>query len=146
MKQWMKRILSLTLSLLTLSMLVSVSATDSMNVLLQFAGICAVDVLLYLYTRIERNHALVPAKAEQADECEWKNTREMADSFALTAREKEVVALLLAGDSQKMIAAKLDISPSTVSFHTRNLYRKLAIQSKGQLFSLLLTAKILDAA
>lgn len=146
MKQRMKRILSLTLSLLTLSTLVSVSAADSMNAIFQFAGICAVDVLFYLYARIEWTHALVPANADQADECEWKSTREMVDSLALTAREKEVVALLLAGDSQKMIAAKLEISPSTVSFHIRNLYRKLAIQSKGQLFSLLLTEKIPDAA
>jgi len=60
------------------------------------------------------------------------------DSLDLTAREKEVTSLLLAGDSQKMIAAKLNVSFSTVSFHIRNLYRKLNIQSKGELFALFL--------
>ena len=57
------------------------------------------------------------------------------DSLNLTAREKEIFAMLLTGKAPKEIAHTLKISYDTVLFHQKNLYRKLGIQSRAELFS-----------
>jgi DNA-binding CsgD family transcriptional regulator len=43
--------------------------------------------------------------------------------------------MLLAGRSPKEIAYTLKISYPTVNFHTTNLYRKMGIQSRAELFA-----------
>lgn len=48
---------------------------------------------------------------------------------ALTERETEVMELLLTGDSSKVIAQKLKISPKTVDIHRANIMRKLNVRS-----------------
>jgi len=50
----------------------------------------------------------------------------------LTPREKEVVALLVEGLSNKEIAAALGISTRTVSFHLDNIYTKLGVGSRTE--------------
>ncbi len=54
--------------------------------------------------------------------------------IALTRREKEIVALILAGHPSLRIAQKLGISRGTVKNHRRRLYRKLDITSERELF------------
>lgn len=103
---------------------------------LLFVGLCVIGALFYLHFQFERTRTGELLKGIQESRRERKSMRETVDGLDLTAREKEVTMLLLAGDSQKMIASKLDVSLSTVSFHIRNLYRKLNIQSKGELFAL----------
>ncbi len=46
-----------------------------------------------------------------------------------SAREKDVLALLLQGKSNKQFALALGISQSTVEFHLRNIYTKLQDRS-----------------
>ncbi|MDR3305288.1 MAG: helix-turn-helix transcriptional regulator [Clostridiales Family XIII bacterium] len=58
-----------------------------------------------------------------------------ADGLGLTPREKEVFVLLLTDMSQKEIYAKLKISNGTFNFHAANLYRKLGVQSRVELFT-----------
>jgi DNA-binding CsgD family transcriptional regulator len=53
----------------------------------------------------------------------------------LTDREKELLLLLLSGDSPKQIATKFGISRATVSFHTTNLYRKINVSSRHELMA-----------
>jgi DNA-binding CsgD family transcriptional regulator len=53
----------------------------------------------------------------------------------LTTREQGICTMLLDGRQPKEIAYSLKISYSTVNFHTTNLYRKLKIQSRSELFS-----------
>ena len=53
----------------------------------------------------------------------------------LTEREHEVFTMLLKGMAPKEIAYTLKISYPTVNFHTTNLYRKLGIQSRSELFA-----------
>ena len=48
----------------------------------------------------------------------------------LTYREREVLALLAQGLSNKEIASSLTISPYTVKRHTANIYRKLAVKNR----------------
>jgi LuxR family maltose regulon positive regulatory protein len=56
----------------------------------------------------------------------------LGSEAGLTAREAEVLALIAAGDSNKLIARALDISPHTVKRHVANVLDKLALQSRGQ--------------
>lgn len=53
----------------------------------------------------------------------------------LTARETEVVRLILKGHSSVSIAGLLGISPGTVKIHRKHIYQKLAIASQTELFS-----------
>jgi non-specific serine/threonine protein kinase len=50
----------------------------------------------------------------------------------LTAREVEVLGLVAAGLSDTQVAAKLVISPRTVSTHLTSIYRKLGITLRGE--------------
>lgn len=59
---------------------------------------------------------------------------------ALTARELDVVRLILSGHSNKEAANKLKLSAETVKVHRRNVYRKLDVSSQSELFSLLFLA------
>ena len=50
----------------------------------------------------------------------------------LSAREMEVLAQIAAGDSNKVIARCLDLSPHTVKRHVANILGKLGVASRGQ--------------
>jgi LuxR family maltose regulon positive regulatory protein len=50
----------------------------------------------------------------------------------LSARELDVLARIAAGESNKLIARGLDLSPHTVKRHVANILEKLAISSRGQ--------------
>ncbi|HEX6705611.1 MAG TPA: LuxR C-terminal-related transcriptional regulator [Albitalea sp.] len=54
------------------------------------------------------------------------------DDGLLSTREREVLALIAAGDSNKVIARALDISPHTVKRHVANILDKLGLASRGQ--------------
>ena len=61
--------------------------------------------------------------------------RKQKQNLNLTTREQEVFNLLLTGTAPKEIAYNLKISYPTVNFHMNNLYRKLGIQSRAELFA-----------
>jgi len=50
----------------------------------------------------------------------------------LSSREREVLERIAAGDSNKLIARALDISPHTVKRHVANILDKLGLVSRGQ--------------
>jgi LuxR family maltose regulon positive regulatory protein len=50
----------------------------------------------------------------------------------LTERENDVLALIAAGDSNKLIARALDLSPHTVKRHVANILDKLGLDSRGR--------------
>jgi FixJ family two-component response regulator len=52
---------------------------------------------------------------------------------ALTAREKEVIGLVVAGLSNKQIAAKMEISNATAKVHRANIMRKMQARSLAEL-------------
>src|SRR5574341_1840197 len=56
----------------------------------------------------------------------------IAQMNSLSKREKEVVALLLQGKSNKQIALALGISISTVEFHLKHVYAKLQVSSRAE--------------
>ena len=51
---------------------------------------------------------------------------------SLTAREREVVALIAQGRSNKAIAEELFISPATAARHVANILAKLGFSSRSQ--------------
>lgn len=53
----------------------------------------------------------------------------------LSFREKEIFDLIVTGDSNKIIAYKLNISVNTVKFHIKNIYDKLNITSRKEAVS-----------
>ena len=59
----------------------------------------------------------------------------------LTAREQEVLKLILTGGSNRAIADSLNISESTVKTHARNIFSKYNVSTRAELISLLLTNK-----
>ena len=65
----------------------------------------------------------------------YQSTRTVAES--VTKREKDIIDGILAGHSYKMIGDKYAISIDTVRSHIRNLYKKLSINSKAELFNLM---------
>lgn len=59
-------------------------------------------------------------------------------SKGLTAREAEVLDLLLAGCSREEIAERLALSPHTVKNHATSIYRKLGVHSNHELAALVM--------
>jgi DNA-binding CsgD family transcriptional regulator len=54
---------------------------------------------------------------------------------ALSRREREVLALLLRGDSKKQIAAKLGLSLHTVGDYAKEIHRHFRVHSRGELLA-----------
>jgi len=50
----------------------------------------------------------------------------------LSAREREILALIVRGDSNKVIARELDIAETTVKIHVQHILRKLNLSSRVQ--------------
>lgn len=53
----------------------------------------------------------------------------------LSPRMRDTLQHLLGGDSEKEVAAKLDLSPHTVHIHVKNLYKRLGVCSRGELMA-----------
>ena len=63
--------------------------------------------------------------------------RELAARLnSLTAREKEILRLIVTGKSGKAISFALKLSQRTVEFHRANIMRKLAVRSVAELASM----------
>lgn len=58
--------------------------------------------------------------------------RPVSDLDKLTPREKDILACLALGESNKFIARKLDLAESTVKIHVQNVLKKLKLTSRVQ--------------
>jgi DNA-binding CsgD family transcriptional regulator len=61
------------------------------------------------------------------------------DALRLTARETEIVALVIKGETNVAVGQALHVSPATVKKHLDNIYEKLGVRGRGRL-----TAFVLD--
>ena len=73
------------------------------------------------------------AQAEAELHAAGARRRREPDDSALTAQELRVAAAVQRGASNRDIAADLFLSPKTVEFHLRQIYRKLDVHSRTQL-------------
>lgn len=85
-----------------------------------------------------KDHAFLNAVAEIAPQEQTKLIRDFSVLEKLTERESEVVALLLKGNTYRMIAGELRLSENTVKTHIKNIYSKVGVQSKTELINLLI--------
>ena len=84
----------------------------------------------YLPLPLERERLLAAletavAEAQAMGSAQRQAVNARARLATLTARENEVLDLLVAGSSNKMIARALEISPRTVEIHRANMMAKL---------------------
>ena len=54
----------------------------------------------------------------------------LADAYALSQREREILALMMKGSRNKDIAKELFISENTVKVHVYNIYKKLGVSNR----------------
>ena len=62
----------------------------------------------------------------------------------LTTREREILALLVAGASNRRIAASLFVTEQTIKFHLSNVYRKLGVANRTAASHYVHTHRLLD--
>ena len=65
-----------------------------------------------------------------ADALRHERQLQPADSAGLTEREREILALIAEGSSNKLIARQLKITEGTVKVHVKHLLRKLRLDSR----------------
>ncbi|WP_134495461.1 response regulator [Microvirga pakistanensis] len=70
---------------------------------------------------------------------EEKRARVTQLDTVLTAREREIVALVAEGRSNKDIARQLGLTDGTVKIHLNNIYRKLEVSNRTSLTALALS-------
>ena len=78
--------------------------------------------------------ALAPARRERLRAWAGRPAADRAPETRdlLSARERDVLELIAAGQSNKLIARALELSPHTVKRHVANILDKLALASRGQ--------------
>jgi two-component system nitrate/nitrite response regulator NarL len=106
----------------------------------------------YLLRAIRRAHAgeIVVAEAltgklvaqMQMTSCE----RPASEIDKLTPRERDILACLALGESNKFIARKLDLADSTVKIHVQNVLKKLKLTSRVQAAVFAVEHRMLGAA
>lgn len=74
----------------------------------------------------------------------FRQQRSGADEFNLTKREKEILELLVQGNSYKMIADKSSVSVDTVKRHLQNIYHKLHVNCGTEAVAKALRHKIVN--
>ncbi len=83
------------------------------------------SVFGFLFRRADPSAPLRVKSGDAFDAC--------AEKYGITARESEIIRLLLEGKDNKRITAELFISDHTVKNHIHNIYRKLDIRNRVQL-------------
>lgn len=77
----------------------------------------------------------------QARRHDAEGARVAARVGRLTPRERQIMETLVDGNSVKVIAARMQISPKTVDFHRKHILKKMEVDSPTRLVRLVLTGE-----
>jgi DNA-binding NarL/FixJ family response regulator len=104
-------------------------AATSLRVAQEIAERLAAEPLMREVTALAARARLIlePAKPDEAPEPPDDGAR-----FGLTAREREVLALVALGRTNRQIASELFISENTAGVHVSNILGKLAVTGRGE--------------
>ncbi|WP_265821266.1 response regulator transcription factor [Geovibrio ferrireducens] len=120
----------------------SARLSDAEIVVIALSVVCVTLALLPPLNRmlvaLIKKHVYLSDEESMADYEYKPATGQSRVTEPLTSRETEVLRLILTGKSNKAIADELFISESTVKTHTRNIFSKYNVNSRSELFSILL--------
>ncbi len=108
--------------------------------------LCGIYWMMQDYVRADRMEAspelLRPAPVDIAvmpmEEKILRVMGAMREGEMLSARERQILELILMNKKRKEIADELHLSENTIKTYTRNLYNKLGVGSREELYALLL--------
>lgn len=106
-----------------------------------FIILIVLPVLHKQLSMLLKNHVYLTTLSEMSPSERTEVIDGFTDISQLTAREREIAALLLKGRTYKMIAGELYLSENTVKTHIKNIYSKLNVKSKSELITLLIEKK-----
>jgi len=96
----------------------------------------SVDEVLKTIRAVARGETVLPPPmtgslfSQVAEHAILKGKRNVRGAIRMTEREKEVIALIVDGRTNKQIAQKLNIATFTVKSHVHNILEKLALHSR----------------
>ncbi len=90
------------------------------------------DAVEAVYKGESPMNGMIAAKVLDYFQHQQQKDKELDESH-LTEREKEILQLLIQGNSYKEIAGTLFISVETLNSHIKNIYRKLNVHSRSEL-------------
>jgi len=79
---------------------------------------------------------VLPGNAGKLQDRPETTESSFASDYDISLREQDVLELLLSGETRQSIAEKLYISENTVKTHISNIYKKMNIASRSELFAL----------
>ncbi len=106
--------------------------------------------------RLHRSHGRRPFGERERDlvhlvtgSIDWLHAAAIPDAGMpeipeLSRRERQVLALLLAGDGVKQVAAKLGLSEHTVIQYNKELHRHFGVHSRGELLARFIPPEVLE--
>jgi NarL family two-component system response regulator LiaR len=89
-----------------------------------------------------RGHSMLSPEATEALIHQYKQTTSI--NFNLTEREREVLTLLVDGNSNLEISSRLSISIATVKYHITNVFTKLGAKNRVEAVTLALENNLVE--
>lgn len=93
---------------------------------------------LELFDKIGLHPSAERARMELRATGEHPHRRDTGEREDLTPQEAQIASLVSLGHTNREVAAQLFISPNTVEYHLRKVFRKLGVTSRTQLARLLM--------
>jgi DNA-binding NarL/FixJ family response regulator len=81
---------------------------------------------------------------KRAARSRWASTGERRTVSGITEQEKEIISLILLGQTNKQIGQKFSLSEHTVKHHLSRIYRKLGVSSRLQLTLFAIKNELVD--
>lgn len=100
-------------------------------------------ILDYIREANEGGAPMSPGIARQVLKLFSQPFQHKKEMHSLTAREQDVLTLLIRGFSYKMIASELQVGMETVRSHIKNIYEKLHVNSKSEAVAKALQNKLI---